>query len=444
MNRFHTVSQWLQWLQQFHPKDIDLGLERVTQVGERLSLLQWSCPVITVAGTNGKGSCVASLTAIFAANAYKVGALTSPHLINFNERICVDGQPVEDKVLLEAFRQVGLARGDISLTYFEFTTLAALWIFKQSEVCVLVLEVGMGGRLDAVNMVNPSVAVITSVDLDHRDWLGDNRETIGSEKAGIFRPEIAVVLGEQNPPDSVLRAAEALTCQVYQMGKQYRVQQSESQSLRQTEKQGELNPVWTWQGRGLAPNKKQFIRLQQKPALHPSSVGAAIQASYLTGLALDEEKVARALQDVRLAGRFQIIENQQASVILDVAHNPAAAKNLALQLQSWQRQKAIVGCKVHCVLGILQDKDVAEFVAALKPQVDLWYPCQENTERALGASDLANMLRQNSCPVAGVFQSSVVAYQAVLNNVQQHNNRDIILIVGSFYTIGGWLQEYGG
>lgn len=453
MRNSQSLDDWLGWLESFHPKEIDLGLDRVSVVADRLNLLTWDCPVVTVAGTNGKGSCVAAIEAIYTANGYRVGAYTSPHLIRFNERIRVCQDPVIDDALVAAFELIEQARGSVSLSYFEFTTLAALVIFKEASLDLMVLEVGLGGRLDAVNLVDCSVAVITSIALDHTDWLGSDETSIAREKAGVFRSNQPVVLASVELPAVIYDHAESLQCPIYRLGTEFSFRTNEITGDAQKEtslKGGQAASPFFWSG--LTPNlpsARLSVDFCSPPRVQPESLAAALQVAYLLDLPLDTEKVQGAAEFLSLPGRFQVLELEGATVILDVAHNPAAGKNLAKKLRRFNE----AGRAVHCVMGILADKDLGRFIAEIQPQIDHWYPCQLQAERAASLESIEGVIKQQGGRVKGGYVSPAAAFEEALSQGGLLNkdleeagsdtvnlvNRDIILIIGSFYTIGEWL-----
>jgi dihydrofolate synthase / folylpolyglutamate synthase len=415
--RFQTLDEWLAWQETLHPLPIDLGLERVTRVAQRLDLLHPACPVITVAGTNGKGSTVAMLDAIYRAAGYRAGTFTSPHLLRYNERVCLDGVPAGDAQLCEAFARVDAARGDDTLSYFEFGTLAALWLFREAGVEVMILEVGLGGRLDAVNIVDPDVAIVTSVGLDHQQWLGDDRERIGAEKAGIFRAGRAAVCGDPAPPASVAAAALRLGAHLYLAGRDY------------TWAPGVSGKDWRWQ----APDKRCREDLPL-PALSGviqlNNAATALTAVHLlqARLGVSREAVGRGLRDVRLPGRFQQM-GEHPTVILDVAHNPLGAEVLAGTLA----QHPVSGDTL-AVLALMADKDLDGVVRALAPCITRWYGAGlPGNARALPAGELCRRLR-------GLVASGVSCHDGVAEAFRtaraDAGPDDRVLVFGSFHTVG--------
>lgn len=411
MTAQRTLADWLAWLEQQHPKAIDLGLDRVGEVADRLGVRNLGCPVITVGGTNGKGSTVATLVSLYRAAGRRVGSYTSPHLLRFNERVCLDGQPVDDATLVAAFARVEAARADISLTYFEFTTLAAFVIFRAEGLAVAVLEVGLGGRLDAVNVVDPDVAVVTSVGIDHTDYLGDTRELIATEKAGIFRAGRPAVCGDTDPPATLLAAATALRTPLLRRGIDYDFRND--------------GDGWSWRGPG------RLLEGLPRPALALENAATALAALFAAPLPVDEAAVREGLGRARLAGRLQ--EAAAApQVLLDVAHNPHGALFLMRQLPP-----AAPGQRTLAVFAMLADKDGGGVIDACQGRVDAWFVAGLDVPRGLSGATLAGLLRERGCPVAGTYDSVSAALAAAR---QQALPTDRILVFGSFYTVAAAQQ----
>jgi len=390
-----SLEAWLEKISRVHPAGWDLGLERVGRVARRMDILKPAEKVVLVAGTNGKGSTCEYLAAICHAAGFKVGKSTSPHLFRFNERICLDGEPVTDGVIVEAFEQIDRARGDTSLTYFEFATLASLWIFSQAEVDVAVLEIGLGGRLDAMNVVEPDLAVITSVSMDHESWLGDTREVIGREKAGILRHRVPCVLADLDPPESVLAEAERLDVPLHRI---------------------------------LARDLPDASMDLQLPAL---SYVAAVQAAGLMGISLSEDDQSRIARDTRLLGRRTWI-NWRCPVLLDVAHNPAAAEHLAQFIQSELQNR-----RIRVVSGMYADKDIKGVFSCLIPLVDSWHLVDMEEHRAASAADLAGYLEDvgQISTYANISEAADALDAAV-------DAEDIVLVTGSFPVVAAGLQRF--
>ena len=417
-----TLDDWLQWQQRVHVLGIDLGLERVARVAQRLDLSQPACPVITVAGTNGKGSTVAHLGAFARAAGLRDGSFTSPHLRHYRERIAVGGVAATDAELIASFERIEQARGDITLTFFEFNALAALDCFRNAGVDVLLLEVGLGGRLDATNVIDADVAVICSIGFDHRDWLGDTLDDIGREKAGILRAQRPVVLGASDLPASVHAAAAALGCPVWQFGVSHAVQRLAQER-------------WTYRGK-----RWQFAQLP--PSALPGALQyvnaanalAAFEALGQRAPPLDGVRVAAALRAVRLQGRMQVFE-LRPQWILDVAHNEPAAQALALGL----RQSSING-RTWAIAGMLADKDIEAVGRALASVIDGWILVgTEDEPRGISAEKLRARLPPSCVDVARC--ASVARGCEAARRIAAREDR--IVVLGSFHTVGPALDWLG-
>lgn len=349
--RFDTLSDWLSWQSQLHPVGIDLGLDRCGLVAERMGLRDYAFKVISVAGTNGKGSCLAFMESILSAAGLRVGSYYSPHLLRYNERIRVAGAEISDEELLQAFSEVDQSRGDISLTYFEFGTLAAMCVFKWTDLDVVLLEVGLGGRLDAVNLFDADVSVITSVDLDHTDWLGPDRESIGFEKAGILRPGKPAVIGDLDPPFSVTNHAAQLETPLYRLNKDFRLE-------RDADTYCYCFREWVIDGIP-APAMEGSHQLD--------NASVAIAAVALLGLFDDVEPIRRGVSAALLPGRVHTLRREPL-IIVDVAHNPHAVSALARALSNHRVQG-----ETHAFLGMLNDKDVTATLRVMREIVDHWH-----------------------------------------------------------------------
>jgi dihydrofolate synthase/folylpolyglutamate synthase len=410
---FTSLAEWLNWQEQLHPSSIDLGLDRVKFVALRLPFFTDSRHVktIIVGGTNGKGSCVAYLEAILVAAGYRVGAYSSPHLMHYNERIRINGVMVDDQTLCTSFERVNEARGETSLTYFEFGTLAALDIFYQQEVDVRILEVGLGGRLDAVNIVEPDVAIVVNVAMDHEAWLGNTRELIGLEKAGIFRANIPLIIGEPDPPASVLEKASALgNNHPLLLGHDFIIKAHGDR----------------WEFVGMAGSGQQQATgpVLPKGRLPLPSAACALQA--LMSLELFElAEVAAGLENAHLPGRCQQLDWRGRRVILDVAHNPAGAEYLAGWLREHQQQD------LYVVFSALSDKDYAATIASIKSLAKCWYLAPLSVTRAATLENLGQCAETMGLPWCG-FGTIASALEGVL---QDSRPGDTLLVFGSFYTV---------
>ena len=413
---FTSLDQWLSHLETAHPVGIDMGLARISRVKESLGL-KFACPVITVGGTNGKGSTCAFLESILLAAGYKVACHTSPHLLRFNERARMNGADVSDADLLKAFERVEQARCRLNdpptLTYFEFTTLAIMDIFANASVDAVILEVGMGGRLDAVNIVDADCAIVTSIDLDHMAYLGNTREAIAFEKAGIFRTKAIAICADPMPPTSLINHANAIGADLWLMGKDYSFTGDQQQ--------------WGWTGRGKRFSGLGYPALRgANQLLNASAVIAALIALH-DRLPVSAQDIRNGLALVELPGRFQVLPGRP-TVVLDVAHNPHAAATLAESIEAMAYHPY-----TYAVFGAMADKDIDGVLKPLLNTVDYWYCTDLPTPRAASASDLAKRLRAFN-KEALVFMDPGAAYQAALDKAGEG---DRILVFGSFYTVSG-------
>lgn len=467
-----SLPQWLSYIESLHSKTIALGLERVGLVAQKLGVLTFQCPVITVAGTNGKGSCVAFLEAILSAAGYVVGTYTSPHLLRFNERIRIAnqhllslnrlnrswpegianasshppyghlppqpekdrlaavtddldtclassntiGEEVDDLSLLHAFEQVDLAREEIELTYFEFTTLAAFVLFKAVKPDVLILEVGLGGRLDAVNLIEPDVSVITTIALDHMDWLGDTREAIGYEKAGIFRANKPAICGDFDPPSSVFEVAEKLSASLHCVGRDFSYTEEDSS--------------WTW------VHKETVYAHLPLPQLPLQNAAAALMVIHClqNRLQVSLAAIVQGLEQAFLKGRFQRF-SKPIDTVLDVAHNPASATYLAKRLNKFPTTGM-----TRAVVSILSDKDIEETLRPLLEIVSIWYVAPLDLPRGSTTKNMANCLQKLGVAAYDIHstESVVTAYEQA---VYEAKTQDRILVFGSFHTVASVLPK---
>ena len=409
--RFATLDDWLHWQETLHPQTIDLGLERVRVVLRRLQLEPPAYTVITVGGTNGKGSCVAFLDAMLRAAGYRVGAYTSPHLLRYNERIRINNVEVDDAALCRTFARIDAARGDISLTYFEFGTLAALEQFQEAGVDIAILEVGLGGRLDAVNIVDAAAALVVSIALDHTDWLGADRDSIGYEKAGIYRAGQPGVCADPDPPLQLVQYAADLSVQWLCVNRDYNFARTGS--------------TWCWWSGALRFDHLPLPALAGDHQLGNAAAVIMTLASLRDRLLVLPEAIHAGLISAELPGRFQIVPGL-VEWILDVAHNPRAAAILADQL----RAHPCTG-RTWAIIGLLADKDADGVIKALTGIVDTWYAVTLNGPRGRTGDELVMRLRANSAcaeVVADIQNACQTARIAACPG-------DRIIVLGSFHTV---------
>ncbi len=420
-----TLVDWLQHIERLHAKPIDMGLDRVRAVADRLGL-SLSCPVITVGGTNGKGSTCAMAESILRQAGYRVGLYSSPHLVDFNERCRIDGVPADDETLIEQFEAVATARGDTPLTYFEFTTLAALRLFGRQPMDAAILEIGLGGRLDAVNIVDSDCAILTCVDVDHTEFLGPTREAIGWEKAHIFRRDRPAICSDPMPPSTVGEVAATIGADLWRFGHDFRYSGDRTQ--------------WSYAGRTQRRSSLAFPALRgANQLLNASGVLAALEA-LSDRLPVPQQAVRQGLATVELPGRFQILPGRPA-VVLDVAHNPHAAAHLATNLddmgffpQTW------------AVFGMLRDKDIDGVIAKLRDRIDHWLVVDLPGPRAASGEELEARLLAAGC-AQGADRSvtrSADPLGALALARERASADDRILVFGSFLTVSDVLRDLRG
>lgn len=419
-----TLESWLGLLEALHPKTIEMGLERVEQVRKNLAI-RFDCPVITVAGTNGKGSTCAMLESIFLQAGYRVGLYTSPHLLQFNERARLNGEAAKDAALVTCFQAVEAVRGKVSLTYFEYTTLAILLLFAQSGLDVIILEVGLGGRLDAVNTIDADVAIVTSIDLDHTAYLGDTREKIGWEKAGIFRAGKSAICADPAPPQSLLQRAQAIGADLWLFGRDFNYSGDRQQ--------------WNYAGREQRRNSLAYPSLRgANQLLNASGVLAALEV-LRQRLPVSAQDVRNGLVMVDLPGRFQVLPGRPV-VILDVAHNPHAIAALVQNLNNMGFYST-----TFAVFGAMLDKDIDGIIKQLNGVIDFWCVTDLPQSRAASAGQLAEkLLAAADAKGAEPMQQRVLPFsspaQAYANACSRAGENDRIVVFGSFLTVAGVIQ----
>ncbi len=415
-----TLQQWLDWCEQLHPVAIDMGLDRVKTVADRMNL-RFDGPVITVAGTNGKGSTCAMLEAVLLQAGYRTGVYTSPHLVHFEERCRLHGESAPAAAFAEAFAAVEAVRGDVSLTYFEFSTLAILHLMAGAQLDVVILEVGMGGRLDAVNIIDADCTIITSIDIDHAAILGHDRDTIGREKAGVMRAGRPVVVSDPVPPQSVIDHASAIGADLWLFGRDFNYSGVKQQ--------------WAWAGRDRRYSGMAYPALRgANQLINASGVLAALEA-LRQRIPVTAQAVRNGMAMVELPGRFQIVPGQPV-LVLDVAHNPHSVAALAVNLDAMGFYPT-----THAVVGAMADKDLLPMFQRINPMVDRWYFTDLPLPRAAKANDLERLWQgQNtrgdtaSCVHTDPMRALQVAMDAA-------DPADRIIVFGSFYTVGGVLKD---
>ena len=408
--RRRSLREWLEWQSTLHPSAVDLGLDRCRRVRDAMGLEISSVPRIVVAGTNGKGSCVAFLEAMLTAAGLRAGAYTSPHLVRYNERVRIGARAVSDAALVEAFDRVDAARGDVSLTFFEFGTLAAADVIERARVDVAVMEVGLGGRLDAVNAFEPDVSLITAIGVDHRAWLGDDRESVGREKAGIMRTAVPCVIGERSPPRSVTGYARAMGAPCRILGRDYGYERRSDH--------------WRWWGPGRTVDDLPLPALAGRHQLDNAAACLAVLDALPPHVGVGDDAVCRGIAGARIAGRLQWLD-APARVLVDVAHNALGAEALAAYLASLRPRP-----RRRAVCGVLGDKDAAAMLRALAPEIDVWYFASLPGSRGRDARELAGKL---PCEAVGLtFDSVEVAFEAALGH---RSEGEEIVVFGSFVTV---------
>ncbi|HLS97445.1 MAG: bifunctional tetrahydrofolate synthase/dihydrofolate synthase [Porticoccaceae bacterium] len=414
------LDDWLARLEKNHPVEIDLGLERIAEVARRLALPKPARRVVTVAGTNGKGSCVRTLEQLLLADGLRVGAYSSPHLLRYNERIRIQGRDIDAAALCRVFARIDSTRGEVSLTYFEVGTLAALLLMAEADLDVAVLEVGLGGRFDAVNLVDPDIAVITAIDIDHRQWLGDTREQIALEKAGIARPGGTVVVADADPPGSLVARLGELGGRHLYLHRDYHYRLVEG--------------LFTVELAGGEDGAPLALERLPPPALPLPSVAAALQVGLLLGLPLNRDRIADLCRVLALPGRFEERLFRGRRVVLDVAHNPAAAAYLRDRLARGGEGNLAL------VTAIMADKDAAGFIAALAPVAGHWYLGDlVDSPRALPAEQLAPLVYTGG--QRGTTHGDIrAAFAAAIDATPEGG---LVVVCGSFLTVAA-ITEFMG
>ncbi|WP_254795396.1 bifunctional tetrahydrofolate synthase/dihydrofolate synthase [Arsukibacterium indicum] len=412
-----TLADWLCYIEQSHPIDkIDLGLERVKQVADRADLANLPGKVVLIAGTNGKGSTARILEQLLLAQGFSVGVYSSPHLLRFNERLRLNNYDVDDALWVDAMAEIEALRQDTALTYFEFTTLAALLILKRRPVDFCLIEVGLGGRLDATNIVSPDISVITTIDLDHQDWLGSDREAIGREKAGVFRQDKPVVIGELAVPATVTNRASELNCPALIINQDFTYQL--------------LADSWSWQ---CGAAGYQYLPI---PGLPVQNVATSLAVLHHLSLLPEQPLLIKVLSELRLAGRMQFLQHQPA-IVVDVAHNPQSARYLASKLAALKPGYK----RVLALVGMLKDKDMTQAMGPLTSVIDQWHLSSLPGVRGASAEQLTTALLSaaQAQPDYRLYQDVTTAFRELLSMLQDD---DLLIIFGSFVTVSAVLASY--
>lgn len=415
--RHTSLQDWLHWQESLHSQEIDLGLERIRIVYQRMRIRWAKTQFITVGGTNGKGSTIAFLNEMYKGSGYTVGQFTSPHFLRYNERIQVNSKPIDDQSLCNAFAAIDVARGDVSLSYFEFSTLAALFIFAQQQLDIVLMEVGLGGRLDASNLLDADCSIVTSIGIDHRDWLGDTRAAIGFEKAGIYRAGKPAVCGDLDIPATVQQHAESIGALWWGRDQQFSIdaqQDSWSLNFRQDKIEGLPYPSM------LAP-----VQL--------NNAACAVLATQLLPLPVSHKALCEAIRMAALPGRMQCIDsNDELDVVVDVAHNEDAAQAVVSAVQKHYADRPI-----YLLLGMLADKEVAATVAVLQQLAPQYFLAAPSSPRALSGQDLAEQVQAVGGSVAVVVKTVAGAYQLATQQAAQEasSSKALLLVLGSFFTV---------
>ncbi len=416
------LDDWLDWLETLHPKKIDLGLERVVAVLASLGLTDPSYRVVTVGGTNGKGSCVALLESIYSEAGYRVGAYTSPHLWRFNERMRVDLQEASDAEIIEIFREIDSARRDISLSYFEYATVAAMAWFARRDVDVAILEVGLGGRLDAVNAMDPDASLIVSIDLDHQAWLGETRAAIASEKAGIMRSGRPTVVAEPHPPATLMSRADELDAQLLLAGKDF----SHSFSP---------NDTWSYRSASGDTLRLPLPKFGGLVQLGNAAACVALVRALVASVPVSEDSLARGISRAEIHARFERHSVRGVEWIFDVAHNPAAARVLAAELKS-----APVNGRTFAILAVMADKDIDGVVGPLIELVDEWVTVRVGDMRGTDAETLAESLQSSGARIAGAASDIASACVQIRETAR---SIDRVVVFCSCYIVGPAMTSLG-
>ena len=405
-----SLEAWLDYIDKLHPKEIELGLDRIKPIFQKIIKSPIAKDVVVIGGTNGKGSSVEYLSELLRNSGKKVGTYTSPHIFNFNERIRINGEESPDSRIIKSFEFVEEARDSVQMTYFEFSTLAAIHLLSESNLDIVILEVGLGGRLDAVNVVEPDISILTNVQLDHQDWLGNNLEMIAKEKSAIFRKGKPAIIGERNSPISVTKEIERLEARPYKLGKDFDLDIDT------------IKKKWSYEFHAL--DKDISIPNIKLTNLSPESASVAITAFLLLGEKIDSEN-KKVLENTQLKARCELINNK---FIVDVSHNPAAVTNLV----NFIKRNFKDNIEIHAVFGVMSDKDAVGMIKSIKGLISYWYTASPRIDRAMNSSELASTLRSLT---NSKIRDMKEVDKAVIEAFKHSNQSNIVLVLGSFYTV---------
>ena len=420
MRNFNTVNEWLDWQQTVHPLNIDFKLERILSVYKKLNISKIANKIITVAGTNGKGSTVSFLESVLNKKKYRVGTFTSPHILRYNERIKINGVEIDDESLLETFEMIDEKRGDTTLTYFEFATLSAFYLFSKSNLDVAVLEVGLGGRLDATNIVDSDISIITSIGIDHTEFLGNTIDSIALEKAGVMRPFKTCIYAQEKPPSALLKYAKNKSVNLLIHNNDYKVSLGTSN--------------WTLKSKHKFINEIPNLKMVGDYQYNYAAASLLALDIILPECLQDYDVIKKALSETEISGRFQYL-SKSPDIILDVAHNEDAARSLSDNIKKIGYDKIIV------VLGVLADKDVYSIVEPFSSLVDHWYIGTINSERGMNSDEIKfriNSIYKNKLSI-GTYASVTSAFNAAKYDQMRDS---LLLVYGSFYTVSEALKEH--
>ncbi len=419
---FDTLKDWLHWQEGLHPQSIDLGLHRAKKVFHALNPEKKQPITITVAGTNGKGSTIAFLEAIYRAQGLKVGSYTSPHILKYNERIKINGQSVSDNVLCQAFERIEAVRDETSLSYFEFSTLAALDIFSRSDLDIQLLEVGLGGRLDAVNIIDADATIITSICIDHTDWLGDTRTAIAVEKAGVFRANCPAIVGDIDPPNSLIDCAQQTEAQLLLINHDFSYTKSAQH--------------WTWQCSNKKLEQLPLPNLKGEHQYRNASTSLMAIESLQDKIPVSNKATHDGLENAYISGRFQLIKTENsAPILLDVSHNPQAAKALLDYLNAEFSE-----LPVYAIFNMMSDKDMQSVVTLMQAKIEHWYISPVNNPRTNKEAD-TKIIFQNSNikQISTGYSDFSATFQAAKKMAEK--NQGLLVIFGSFFLVSEYLAQ---